>query len=229
MNTKVSCVIPAYNEGIRIESVLLLATSHHLIDEVIVVDDGSQDTTGVIASACAGVTYIKHPTNLGKSHAIHTGITHARNDVLCFLDADLIGLEYDNITNLITPVITNDVRMTISMRKNSPWIDRVIGLDYISGERVFHKEILTQHLDLLLTLPGYGLEVFLNNIVIHQKISLRVVPWENVISPYKASKLGREGFIETVRCEISQIKDIFRVISPFEVVYQFISMRRLMK
>ena len=45
MAPNVSCIIPAYNEGPRIAQVLDIVRVQPLVDEVIVVDDGSQDDT----------------------------------------------------------------------------------------------------------------------------------------------------------------------------------------
>ena len=40
-----TCVIPAYNEQARIGAVLAAVLDHPLIDDVLVVDDGSTDST----------------------------------------------------------------------------------------------------------------------------------------------------------------------------------------
>ncbi len=221
----ISCIIPAYNEGPRIRRVLELAARHHLLTEVIVVNDGStDDTQKVIEEFSARVTSVQHPENRGKSAAIHTGISLAKSELICFLDADLTGLTYEDITALITPVTEGAAGMAISMRKNSPWIDRKIGLDYISGERVFYKSLLDGRADEILALPRFGFEVFLNKLVIKDKTPLKVVYWKDVESPYKSAKLGSvKGAKEMVR----MLRDIFQVISVFEVVTQFVRMTRL--
>ena len=42
---KVSCIIPAYNEGDRIQGVLSAVYNHPYVSELIVIDDGSSDQT----------------------------------------------------------------------------------------------------------------------------------------------------------------------------------------
>jgi glycosyltransferase involved in cell wall biosynthesis len=64
-------VIPAYNEGSRIGNVLKKVLSYKL--PVIVVDDGSKDTTFEVASKQKQITVLKHRTNLGKGAALKTG------------------------------------------------------------------------------------------------------------------------------------------------------------
>ena len=55
----ISCIIPAYNEGPRIKAVLDVVAAHPLIDEIIVVDDGSSDDTAALASGREKVVLIR--------------------------------------------------------------------------------------------------------------------------------------------------------------------------
>jgi glycosyltransferase involved in cell wall biosynthesis len=56
--------------------------------EIIVVDDGSQDATAVIAAAESDVRCIRHPTNLGRGAAVRTGLEAARMSYVLVADAD---------------------------------------------------------------------------------------------------------------------------------------------
>jgi len=85
----ISVVIPSYNSAAclagAIESVLAQTRP---ADELIVVDDGSEDNTGEVCVRFAGrVRYIRQE-NAGASTARNTGIAAARGDWLAFLDAD---------------------------------------------------------------------------------------------------------------------------------------------
>ena len=221
---KVSCVIAAYNEAPRIGGVLRAVTGHPLLNEIIVVDDGSKDNTAGAARTFKNVRLISHDKNQGKSKAVHTGLTQAKGDVIFLLDADLVGLTAENITDILNPVLNNLADVGISMRRNSPWIDRILGIDYISGERVFSKALIEKHLDEIYKLPNFGLEVFLNRIIIKNKCRIKVAYWENVISPLKSKKIG---LISGIKSDIRMISDILKVISIFEVIYQFTQMLRL--
>jgi polyprenyl-phospho-N-acetylgalactosaminyl synthase len=85
---KICTVIPAYNEENRISSVIRGAQSH--TDQVIVVDDGSTDQTGIVAQT-EGAIVVRHSENCGAGAATMTGITVARRlhaDAIVTLDAD---------------------------------------------------------------------------------------------------------------------------------------------
>ena len=56
--------------------------------EVILVDDGSTDTTRQIASAHPKVRYFRHEKNLGLSVARNTGIAAATGEIIAFTDSD---------------------------------------------------------------------------------------------------------------------------------------------
>ena len=59
-------------------------------DEVLVIDDGSQDATAEIASRYAGVTVIRHERNRGLGAARNTGFGAARHELVAALDADCV-------------------------------------------------------------------------------------------------------------------------------------------
>ena len=92
-----SIIIPAYNESERIastlERVLLYAGEQHWSVEVIVVDDGSGDSTTDIVSAQmrknSAVQLLQNPGNRGKGYSVRNGMLHAKGEVLLFSDADL--------------------------------------------------------------------------------------------------------------------------------------------
>ena len=83
-----SLVIPAYNE----EEGLSLVVREYLdvVDEVIMVDDGSSDGTFQAAQALVGgkVKLLRHEVNQGKVAALRTGVLQASGDVIIFTDAD---------------------------------------------------------------------------------------------------------------------------------------------
>jgi glycosyltransferase involved in cell wall biosynthesis len=86
--TKVSVVIPAYNEE-RSLPLVLAAIPHGLVQEVVVVDNGSTDTTGRRAREC-GATLIREPRR-GYGSACLAGLAYLRQrppDIVVFLDGD---------------------------------------------------------------------------------------------------------------------------------------------
>jgi glycosyltransferase involved in cell wall biosynthesis len=88
-----SIVIPAYNEAGRIVSSLEAIQAYvHGKDfpiEVIVVDDGSTDSTVEIASARAGVRVLRNQRNRGKGFSVRHGVLEAQGELILFTDADL--------------------------------------------------------------------------------------------------------------------------------------------
>src|SRR3989344_717151 len=108
---KVSLIIPAYNEEKTIEKVINVARKVKLLDEIIVVDDGSVDSTKSIAKKY-DIRWISHKTNFGKGTAISTGIKKANGDILVFIDADLANISPRKITALIHPIMNNEADFT---------------------------------------------------------------------------------------------------------------------
>ncbi len=184
--TAVSCVIPAYNEDLTIRAVLEVVTSCPLITEVIVVNDCSQDSTSEVVSSFGSVRLLTNEVNKGKSYSVARGIQEAKGDIIILIDADLTGLSHHHIKNLLSPVLSEEVHMTIGS-KDVMWISKIIGLDYIAGERVFKKSLITQY-STMESLESFGLEPFLNELIIKNRWKIRVIKLDGVGHVMKTKK-----------------------------------------
>jgi glycosyltransferase involved in cell wall biosynthesis len=85
----VSIIIPTYNRSGLLKRAINSVLPQLLpSDEILVVDDGStDDTQSVVEGFGEPVRYLKVP-NSGPSNARNVGITHAKGDLLAFLDDD---------------------------------------------------------------------------------------------------------------------------------------------
>jgi glycosyltransferase involved in cell wall biosynthesis len=214
---RVSCIICAFNEGPRIGAVLAIASAHPLLSEVIVVDDGSTDDTADVVRRFPSVKLISCPKNQGKSAAMATGIAAAQFELLMLLDADLKGLVARNITSLAAPVLSGEADVGLSLRQNSLLIFRMIGLDFVSGERVVRKELLSESLKEIHGLPRFGIEVFMNRRIIAQRLSIAVTHWPHVTQARKTEKLG---FWKGVRAEWRMVSDLLKLTYPLALLSQ---------
>jgi dolichyl-phosphate beta-glucosyltransferase len=89
-----SVVIPAYNEAERIHRSLTIvcewAKARPQEVEVIVVDDGSTDSTvDVVGAFLPHVRLIRNGTNRGKGYSVAHGVRESRGESVLFSDADL--------------------------------------------------------------------------------------------------------------------------------------------
>ena len=221
-STSFTCVIPAYNEADRIGGVLSAIAAHPGLQHVIVIDDGSTDLTAQVARSF-GVMVLTTSGNLGKTAALALGLQHVKTSHIVLLDADLLGLTAFDVTKLITPVADGLAIAAISLRGNAPKLWRLIGLDYISGERALPFDLLEPHLGRLNHLPRFGFEVFLNRLLIKAKRPVAIVPFPDVSSPSKATK---HGLWRGIRADALMIKDILLTVSLAEILRQIVALKR---
>ncbi|MBI4427203.1 MAG: glycosyltransferase family 2 protein [Candidatus Magasanikbacteria bacterium] len=158
---KVSAVIPAYNEEKTIEPIIRELKNCQLVDEVIVVDDGSDDDTAKI-TRLADARVISRKNNTGKSAAMESGVKAAKNSIIMFVDADITGFTAQKMEKIILPVLNGNRIMYIGViRRRAYWLNKIMRfLPLISGLRVIKKE-------LWLKIPnkykrGYQMEIALN-------------------------------------------------------------------
>jgi len=138
----VSAIIPAHDESPTICGVIRPLLGHLLIDEIIVVDDGSMDDTADRARSM-GVTVISLPSNRGKASAMSRGVRAARNEIVFFADADIIGLTPETVTRIVTAVTSREYGMYVGIRgRKTYWANRLLRFTPIlGGERALTKTL----------------------------------------------------------------------------------------
>jgi len=140
----ISAIIAAYNEEKTIAEVLGVLSKSALIDEIIVVSDGSTDRTVEIARSF-DVTTIALRENRGKGYAMRLGVEYARHDVLFFVDGDMFNLTDQHIESLVGPVLDSECDMNIGVRNRGP-IRNFLHLQMkvgpvLSGIRVMRRKV----------------------------------------------------------------------------------------
>jgi glycosyltransferase involved in cell wall biosynthesis len=114
---KILIIIPAFNESGNISRAIADIQKKKLELDIIVIDDGSVDSTAVEA-AVAGAKVISLPLNLGIGGAVQTGFQYALQygyDIAVQMDGD--GQHNaDYLLKLITPIIDNQADMVIGSR-----------------------------------------------------------------------------------------------------------------
>jgi glycosyltransferase involved in cell wall biosynthesis len=111
-------IVPAYNEAATLEETLSRVLRQACVQQVVVVDDGSQDGTAETAgkfTADPRLTLVRHPRNRGKGAALRTGLDALRSPVVVIQDADL---EYDpaEYPSLLRPILEGRADVVYGVR-----------------------------------------------------------------------------------------------------------------
>jgi glycosyltransferase involved in cell wall biosynthesis len=160
-----------------------------IIDEVIVVSDGSDDKTAYLANI-SGAKVIELPENIGKGGAMMVGVNNTEAEVILFLDADLIGLTINHVNDLLLPVLNGEVEMTVGVFEHGRLatdLAQVIA-PYLSGQRALKKTLLMQMSNLDVT--RFGVEAALTRFAKDQGMNLKKVLLPNMSHVMKEEKLG---------------------------------------
>lgn len=104
----VSVCVPAHDEERTVGGVVraALATSP-LVDEVVVVDDGSSDDTARVAGR-EGAHVVRLDSCAGKGAAMRAGLERSSGELVAFLDADVRNPSPDFVASLVGPLLTTD-------------------------------------------------------------------------------------------------------------------------
>jgi glycosyltransferase involved in cell wall biosynthesis len=191
----ISCLIPAYNEEERIKDVIDAVKNSNLVDEIIIISDGSTDQTSEIAKKCKVTKVIELKNNLGKGGAIIEGLKYAKGEIILLVDADLRGLNKENLEKLIKPVLEDKADMTIGC--NIPFVKKEF-----SGLRCLKRFLLesetNEEYERLLK-SRFNIENELNTKAEKKNLKVLYVKMKGVRNVHKIKKYGfKEGLKRTI-------------------------------
>ena len=130
IKNKIIVVIPAYNEEKTIVEVINKVRP--LVDEIVIVDDGSSDQTVQLAEQ-QGVTVLRHLINRGQGAALQTGNQYALKkggEIIVHFDADGQFLA-EEIKDIVQPLEQGEAEVVFGSRflekkSKSPWFKKQI-------------------------------------------------------------------------------------------------------
>lgn len=185
---RAAVLIPAYDEARTVASVVRVARRAG-IGPVVVVDDGSSDSTAALARR-AGAEVLRLEQNRGKGGALAAGASARDEDVLVLLDADLTGLRPAHVRALARPVVAGEAVMSRGVFAGGRWSTTAAQrlIPQLNGQRA----VLREH---LLDVPGlaesrYGVEVAITEHAAEAGWSAVDVPLAGVSQIMKEEKRG---------------------------------------
>ena len=179
-SVKVSVIMPAYNSEVYIRESIDSVLAQTFADfELIVVDDGSTDTTAAIAESYSDsrIRLIRQP-NRGVSVARNTGLEASQGQFITFLDSD--DLYYPDFLKTLHRLIqSNQTEMSFSNYSESDRAEDMQKTD-VNKIRCFIKDKLSGTRILTSDSQIDGLPVHINSVMISKKLieqyHLRFIP-----------------------------------------------------
>jgi len=147
--SRIAAVIPAYQEEKHVGEVAQRTRAQ--LENVLVVDDGSTDTTAERARS-SGVDVVIHPQNRGKGESIKTGLRYwleRGSEYVVLLDADGQHLPEEISRFVDSAASESNAKIFIGSRMNDtsamPLVRRIVNR-YMSGEisRMLHRDIIPE-------------------------------------------------------------------------------------
>lgn len=217
MSYNVGAIIPAFQEAPRIDPILQCAADSDLFSSIVVVDDGSSDQTLEVAGQYP-VHTIRHPRNLGKGAALQTGLDHLEEqDVVVFLDADLVGVTGEHLESLVRPLRERPgLGMTVAR-----FIEGRFAVDLqqkwfaiLNGQRALTREFIKRLPDLSWT--RFGVEVLITRFARDLEVPASQVLWPAVTHYTKEEKFGPlMGFYARMKMYAEVLKT--QAVYPFRM------------
>ncbi|QPM69280.1 glycosyltransferase family 2 protein [Atribacter laminatus] len=198
-NHRITSIIAAYNEEKTIGPIIDVLKRVPVIEQIVVVSDGSTDRTVDIARS-RNVEVVDLISNVGKGGALYRGLEYIRTDVVLLLDADLVGLEESHVLSLVHPVTEREADVTIGVfeegRFATDFAQKIAPL--LSGQRAIRTDVIQNISDL--EVSRYGVEVAMNRYIRKNGVTMKLVKLPGLTHVMKEEKMGlMKGFRHRVK------------------------------
>jgi glycosyltransferase involved in cell wall biosynthesis len=197
---KITVVIPAYNEDQRVWGVVSPFLGK--VDEIIVVDDGSDSKI----SKRAGVKVIRHATNKGKGESLKTGFLAAKNEIVAFFDADLVGLSFCHLEKMVKKLDGFDMVIGVFSLKLKGTNIANFAVPSISGQRIFYKKDAMLFFEKQ-EIKRYGIDKAMYDYYKDNGYKIKITILDNLTQEVKEEKFG---FKEGVKLRTKMYRDILK-------------------
>lgn len=190
---RIGVVIPAYNEADNLKAVLDAVYAINWIEEIIVVDDGSTDSTFEVIEPYVGpnkrVLALRLPENQGKAGAMLAGVRTLDTELVIFLDADLIGVNEGHLQRLCQPVQQRLSKMSLAIFRHGGLITDASHYlaPSLSGQRCLWREDAEKALKPLKE-TRYGVETGLTLYAKRNHWHIQKMIWQGVTHHMKEQK-----------------------------------------
>jgi glycosyltransferase involved in cell wall biosynthesis len=237
LKRSLSIIIPAYNEAKRLPASLVkvrqyLEAARWDFAEVVVVDDGSADSTVQVARD-AGVRVLQNPGNHGKGYSVRHGMLQAKGEWALFTDADLSS-PIGEIEKLWSAAETHGAQVAIGSRAldrslvgvHQPLLREAVGRVYNAAMRLIAgldfkdtqcgfklfqtsagREVFSRQ-----QLDGFGFDVEALFIANRRGLKTVEVPvrWDNVEGTKVSLWLGFAAFLDLLKVRRNALQGKYR-------------------
>lgn len=191
MNSTCDCIVPFFNEGSRVLHVVDTVSKFPFLSRIIVVDDGSTDTSAFLKlkKDYPDTILLRLEKNSGKANAVKEGIKQVKAEYILLLDGDLTNIRKDELDNAVHTITSNSAIDMIILRRvddvtSNAWARQDI---ITSGQRILKTEDLRQVFNG--KFESYQLEVAINAYMMRYKKKAYWIPF-SIHGPLRTQKWG---------------------------------------
>lgn len=162
----------------------------NVFDEIIVINDGSEDSTGDILRNTEDIIFIDLEKNVGKGGAVAKGIESSSGDIIVMIDADLSGLRRETFESLLEPIRKNEADTVVGIIQHSnkkfvSFIQKTASV--LSGQQAFRAKLVK---DAKIEHTRFGLELALKDHFKEKNARIKKITLPGISHRIKEEKMG---------------------------------------